>query len=76
MSYVIVLFPDHREVIIDDENQGSNIAASGRPRALFVNAGVHTFRLGGPDVDPRTQQLDVPERPILDPFRVAFKKSV
>ena len=75
MSYVIVLFPEPREVIIDDENQGSNRAAGGRPRALFVNAGVHTFRLGGPDVDPPTQKLDVPERSILDPFRVAFTKS-
>jgi hypothetical protein len=77
MSYVIVLFPEHREVFIDDQGQGSNIAASGKPRALFINAGIHTFRLGGPqDVDPPSQQLDVPERPILNPFRVDFRKSV
>jgi len=25
-------------------------------------------------VDPPTQKLDVPERPILDPFCVAFHK--
>ena len=73
MSYVVVLFPEHREVYIDDQSQGSNTAASGKPRALFVNAGVHTFRLGGrPDVNPPTQKVDVPERPILDPFRVEF----
>jgi hypothetical protein len=77
MSYVIVLFPDHREVFIDDQGQGSTIAASGKPRVLFINAGIHTFRLGGPpDVEPPLQQLDVPERPILNPFRVAFQKAV
>lgn len=75
MSYVIVRFVELREVYIDDQAQGSNLAASGKPRALFVGAGVHTFRLGGAaDVDPPTQKLDVPERPILDPFRVDFKK--
>ena len=75
MSYVIVRFVEPREVYIDDQGQGSNIAASGRPRALFVGAGVHTFRLGGPpDVDPPTQRLDVPERPILNPFPVDFRK--
>ena len=62
MSYVIVRFVEPREVYIDDQAQGSNLAASGKPRALFVGAGVHTFRLG------------VPERPILDPFCVAFHK--
>jgi hypothetical protein len=75
MSYVIVLFPQPRDVFIDDQPQGSTIAASGRPRAMFVNAGSHLFRLGGPpDVDPPVQRLDVPERPILDPFRVEFKR--
>lgn len=75
MSYVIVLFPQPRDVYIDDQDQGSNVAASGRPRVLFVNAGSHTFRLGGRlDVDPPTQNLDVPERTILDPFRVEFRK--
>ena len=74
MSYVIVRFVEPREVYIDDQGQGSNIAASGKPRALFVGAGIHTFRLGGPNVDPPTQRLDVPERPILNPFAVDFRK--
>ena len=47
MSYVKVLFPESRDVYIDDEWQGSNRAASGRPRAFYVNAAQHTFRLGG-----------------------------
>ena len=75
MSYVVVLYPEPREVYIDDAAQGSNKAASGRPRALFVNAGKHTFRLSGAgDVAPPTQNADVPERPILDPFPVEFRK--
>ena len=74
MSYVIVRFPEPREVYIDDEAQGSNTAASGKPRALFVNAGKHTFRLGGSGVDPTEQTMSVPERPILNPFVVEFKK--
>ena len=39
MSYVIVQFSEPREVFIDDQSQGDNLAASGRPRALFVGAG-------------------------------------
>ena len=75
MSYVVVLYPEPREVYIDDAAQGSNKAASGRPRALFVNAGMHTFRLSGSgDVEPPRQDVDVPERSILDPYPVEFKK--
>ena len=74
MSYVKVLFPEPRDVFFDDEWQGSNYAASGKLRALYINAGPHTFRLGGPNVDPPEQDVDVPERPILDPFPVEFKK--
>ena len=74
MSYVIVLFPDPREVYIDDAAQGSNKSASGRPRALFVNAGKHTFRLDGQNVAPPQQDVEVPDRSILDPFPVEFKK--
>jgi hypothetical protein len=75
MSYVVVLYPEPREVYIDDAAQGSNKAASGKPRALFVNAGKHTFRLSGAgDVNPAERQVDVPERPLLDPFPVEFTK--
>jgi hypothetical protein len=75
MSFVLVIFPEPREVYIDDQAQGSNIAASGKPRALFVNAGKHTFRLSkADDVAPAEQTIDVPERPILNPFSVEFRK--
>src|SRR5207244_2883869 len=40
MSYVTVNFPEPREVFIDDQPQGSNRAASGRLRTLFVNSGI------------------------------------
>jgi hypothetical protein len=73
MSYVTVSFPERREVFIDDESQGDNTAASGRLRALFVGAGIHTFALGGaPNIAPLTQKLDVPEKSALDPFPVVF----
>ena len=75
MSYVVVRFPVPREVYIDDEAQGSNMAASGKLRRLYVNAGQHTFRLSrADDVDPAEQTLDVPERPALNPFSVEFRK--
>jgi hypothetical protein len=75
MSYVIVKFPEPREVLIDDQNQGSNLAASGAPRLLYVNAGIHTFRLSGlANTDPPSQKLDVPECSILEPFCVEFTK--
>lgn len=67
MSFVIVLFPNPCDVFIDDQPQGSNMAASGRPRVLYVNAGFHIFRLGS-----QTQEVNVPERPILHPFQVVF----
>ncbi len=74
MSYVVVLFPEPREVFIDDQSQGSTCAASGRPRTLYVNAGRHRFRVSGPNVEPSEQTCDVPECPILEPFRVEFTK--
>jgi len=39
-----------------------------------VNAGKHTFRLSGARVDPPEQTLNVPERPILNPYPVEFRK--
>ena len=74
MSYVVVRYPEPRDVYIDDESQGSNTAASGKPRALFCNAGKHTFRLSGACVDPPEQTVTVPERPILNPYPVEFRK--
>ena len=74
MSYVVVRYPEPRDVFIDDESQGSTTAASGKPRALFCNAGKHTFRLSGTCVDPAEQTITIPERPILNPYPVEFKK--
>jgi hypothetical protein len=74
MSYVVVRYPEPRDVYIDDESQGSNTAASGKPRALFCSAGKHTFRLSGAGVDPSEQTITVPERPILNPYPVEFRR--
>ncbi len=74
MSYVVIRYAEPREVFIDDEAQGSNTAASGKPRVLFCNAGKHTFRLSGANVDPTEQTVTVPECPILNPYSVEFRK--
>jgi hypothetical protein len=75
MSYVVVRFPEPREVYVDDEGQGSNTRRQRQARALFVNAGKHTFRLRGAGVDPPEQTLNVPERPILNPYPVESSGS-
>ena len=77
MSYVVVQFPECREVFVDDQSQGDNVDGTGRPLPLFVNAGSHTFRLGGaPNFSPPTQTVDVPEVPIITPFPVLFTTTV
>ena len=68
-------------------DEGSDVrlaVSSGPPRETVPDvvgqteseaiAGKHTFRLSGSGVAPPQQDADVPERPILDPFRVEFKK--
>jgi hypothetical protein len=77
VSWVVVQFAECREVFIDDQNQGDNIDAEGRLNPLLVNAGTHTFALGGaPNVAPPSQTLHVPEVPIGTPFPVVFAKAV
>ena len=76
MSFVVVHFPECREVFIDDQSQGDNVDDTGRPRPLLANAGFHTFRLGGaPNCDPPTQTVNVPEATIIAPFPVIFTKT-
>jgi hypothetical protein len=77
MSFVVVKFPECREVFIDNRSEGDNVDAESRLRPLLVNAGWHTFRLGGPaDFAPVAQTVDVPEVPMLAPFPVVFTKTV
>jgi hypothetical protein len=76
MSYVVVQFAECREVFIDNRSEGNNVDGNGKPRPLLVNAGSHTFGLGGePNFAPPTQTVDVPEVPIIVPFAVVFRKT-
>lgn len=76
MSYAVVQFAECRKVFIDDQDQGDNVDATGKPYPLLVNAGLHTFRLGGaPNFAPASQTVDVPEVPIILPFVVVFTKT-
>ena len=76
MSYVVVQFPECREVFVDGQSQGNNVDEASKPYPLLVNAGFHTFRLGGPpNFAPASQTVDVPEVPLIVPFAVVFTKT-
>jgi hypothetical protein len=75
MSWVIVQFPECREVFIDGQSQGDNVDGGGKPYSFEVNAGFHTFRLGGAaNYRPPSQTIDVPEATNIAPFPVVFRK--
>lgn len=74
MSWVVIDFPERREVFIDDQSLGDNRDDSGQLCILPVGAGWHTFRLGGaPPCVPPVQTVNVPEAPTAAPFAVVFK---
>ena len=76
MGWVIVTFPESREVFVDDRSQGDSFDAGGRPRVLVVEDGLHTFRLGGAtDVAPPAQDVTVANTSILDPLPVVFTRA-
>ena len=76
MGWVIVTFPESREVFVDDRSQGDSFDAGGRPRVLVVEDGLHTFRLGvAADVAPPAQDVTVANTSILDPLPVVFTKA-
>ena len=76
MSYVVVKFPEPREVFMDDQSQGDTVDGDGTPRALFAGEGWHTFRLGGPsDYTPPAQTLNVPDATQINPFPVVFEQN-
>ena len=75
MSWVVVKFPECREVFIDGQSQGDNVDGAGKPYPFAVNAGSHTFRLGGAaNYTPPNPTVDVPEATIIAPFPVVFVK--
>ncbi len=78
MGWIVVEFPERREVFVGDESLGSNIDADGSARALRVGDGPQTVRLGGPsDFEPHLQTVDVPANsdPVR-PFRVVFTRRI
>ena len=76
MSWVVVVFPERREVFVDDESEGSNIEGAGAFRALLIGEGPHVFRLGGEaNYTPAAQTVNVPDASLVDPFRVVFQKT-
>jgi hypothetical protein len=77
MGWVIVEFPESREVFLDDRSQGNNRDDGGGYRTLIIEDGVHTFRLGGTaDVTPASQEKTVTNTSALRPLHVIFTKAV
>ena len=76
MEYVVVLFPERREVLVDGVVQGYNREPSGALRILRVDEGLHRFRLRGPDdYVPLWLTVDVAETSANDPLPIAFEKK-
>ena len=75
MGWVIVEFPERREVFVDDKSQGDNRHAEGRYRVLNVDDGLHTFRLAGVGVTPPFQEATVMDTSILEPLSVVFTRA-
>lgn len=77
MEYVIVEFPERREVFMGGVSQGDNLNDIGGHRILRVAAGKHTFTLGGQnDYDPDHQLVDVNGTTSNLPRRIIFTKRV
>ena len=73
MGWVIVEFPETREVFVDDRGQGNNRDEHAQYRTLIIQDGLHTFRLGDhADVSPTTKNADVKNTSALDPLHVVF----
>lgn len=77
MEYVIVEFPERREVFMGGVSQGDNLTSAGADRILRVAAGKHTFTLGDPkDYNPDSQLVDVHGTVPVRPQRIIFTKKV
>jgi len=76
MEFVIVEFPDRREVLVDGISYGDNRDATDY-RILQVPEGLHRFRLRGLDnYLPLWLTLDVTDSDPVSPLRVVFTKKV
>jgi hypothetical protein len=78
MGWIVVEFPERREVFVSGNSHGFNYTPTGQICALQVGDGLQTIRLGGdPTFEPPSQDIEVPatSNPI-QPFRVVFTKRV
>jgi hypothetical protein len=76
MGYVIVEFPERREVFIGSDSQGYNRNENDEYRILIVGDGQQTFRLGGAlNFTPLIRAVVVANTTPIDPLRVIFKKN-
>lgn len=70
MEYVIVIFTDEREVLIDGEVGGST------GEVLMVEKGTHRFTLSDPqDYTPSFRRPVVKDTTFAEPLEVTFEKS-
>ena len=77
MGFVIVEFPDPREVLVGGESEGLNRWPDGQYRTLFIGNGLQTFRLAGQhDFDPDPNRVEVlADSTRVDPQRIVFTKK-
>jgi hypothetical protein len=76
MGWVIVEFPETREVFVDDKSQGTNRDMDREYRTLIIEDGRHTFRLGGAaDVIPASKDIRVEDTSAASPLSVVFRKA-
>jgi hypothetical protein len=77
LQFVIVEFPDRREVLVDGIVHGHNRELTGELRIIQVNEGLHRFRLRGPDdYLPLWLTLEVDSTNENAPLYVLFTKKV
>jgi len=76
MEYVIVDFPDRREVLVDGVPVGYNRERTGALAQLRIDEGTHRFRLRGPDdYVPLWLTVDVFDTNVNAPLTVVFTKK-
>ena len=76
MEYVIVDFPDRREVLVDGAVAGYTRDLGGEPSQLRIDEGTHRFRLRGPDdYIPLWLTVDVFDTNVNEPLTIFFTKK-
>jgi hypothetical protein len=77
MEYVIVRFPDRREVLVDGVPHGFNQEPTGEWRIIRVEEGEHRFRLRGADnYVPLWDIREVTGTNVNAPLHVVFEKKI